>query len=155
MAKKAKETSPLHNCYCPPKSRAVFHHGGSVSCSEGVVSCDVVPRQYKIAKGISKTSIAKGKYNSGAGSKPCSESRKTCPVQLVFRDGDVKLRFCKGLNQPGYLVPVSSPEEAIAISQAACAEWAADAKAFSERNTAVVASKGQLGSVRAKKRTRK
>lgn len=155
MSKKAKETSPLHNCYCPPESRAVFHHGGSVSCSEGVVLCDVAPRQYKIAGGMSKKAIAKGKYNSGAGSKPCQSARKTCPVQLVFRDGEVKLRFCKGLNQPGYLVPVSSPEEASAISQAACAEWAADAKAFSERNSAVVASKGQLGSLRAKKSKRR
>ena len=155
MAKKAKETAPLHNCYCPAKSRALFHQGGMVSCSEGVVSCERTPRQYKIAKGISKTAIAKGKYNSGAGSKPCQFPRKTCPVQLVFRDGEVKLRFCKGVDQPGYLVPVSSPEEALALSQAACAEWAEDAKAFSGRNRAVVASKGQLGAVRAKKRNRR
>lgn len=153
MTKKAKETSPLPNCYCPTKSRALFHQGGEVSCSEGVVSCEKTSRQYKIAKGVSKTAIAKGKYNTAV--SPCKSARKTCPVQLVFRDGEIKLRFCKGLNQPGYMVSVSSPEEALALSQAACAEWAEDSKAFSGRNRAVIASKGQLGAVRAKKRKRK
>jgi hypothetical protein len=55
--------------------------------------------------------------------KPCSEARKACPVQLVWREGKPHLRFCRLVGKPGYLVPVTSPEQAHELSKKACSTW--------------------------------
>jgi hypothetical protein len=55
--------------------------------------------------------------------KPCSEARKACPVQLVWREGKPHLRFCRLVGKPGYLVPVDSPEQAHQLSKKACSTW--------------------------------
>jgi hypothetical protein len=54
---------------------------------------------------------------------PCGSWRAACPVQLIFIKGQPSLRFCKKKNQPGYVVPVNSPEQAQALAKKACGNW--------------------------------
>jgi hypothetical protein len=56
---------------------------------------------------------------------PCNTVRTLCPVQFVWKGGKPALRFClkSGNKKPGWLVPVSSPQEAQRIANEACACW--------------------------------
>jgi hypothetical protein len=58
--------------------------------------------------------------------KPCqgTKKRKTCPVQLVFDQGQPFLRFCRQDNEAGFRVDVNSPEEATKAAKDACSHWA-------------------------------
>jgi hypothetical protein len=59
-------------------------------------------------------------------SAPCGDPKKPragCPVQLTFIDGKPNLRFCVKPGEPGYLVPVRTPEEADALARKACENW--------------------------------
>lgn len=61
-----------------------------------------------------------------AQSDPCGDPknpRTGCPVQLVFIEGAPNLRFCEKPGEPGYLVPVDSPEHAEKIARKACEKW--------------------------------
>ena len=62
--------------------------------------------------------------------KPClgSRKRKGCPVQLAFDNGQPFLRFCTADKQAGQRVDVSTPAEAVARANAACATYAATGK---------------------------
>lgn len=79
----------------------------------------------------------------GKTAKPCSSSRKTCPVQLVYRQGRPHLRFClkAGNNKPGWLVPVQSPSAAMELAKEACEQWAANKRRFTEKNAAAIKAK--------------
>lgn len=59
-------------------------------------------------------------------SAPCGDPatpRAGCPVQLTFIDGKPNLRFCIKPGEPGFLVPVATPEEADSLARKACASW--------------------------------
>ena len=64
--------------------------------------------------------------------KPCVTKRRSCPLQLIFKDGVPYLRLCKraGNKKPGFLIPAGTPAEANTRAQAACACWRANKKSF-------------------------
>jgi hypothetical protein len=64
---------------------------------------------------------------------PCATARTLCPVQFVWKGGKPALRFClkSGNKKPGWLVPVSSPQEAQKLAEGACACWGKHGKRFS------------------------
>lgn len=74
----------------------------------------------------------------GPQANPCAQSRKTCPVQLVYRDGKPNLRFCitAGNKKPGFLVPVQTAREANQLAEDACAHWRKSGKKFTKSNPA-------------------
>lgn len=75
--------------------------------------------------------------------KPCSEARKACPVQLVWVEGKPHLRFCKLVGQPGYMVPVDSPEQGYALSKKACGKWGSWPENFFQDHAPEVVEKAQ------------
>jgi hypothetical protein len=56
---------------------------------------------------------------------PCASKRTTCPVQLIYKDGQPMLRFCTkaGNRRPGHVIPVNDAMEAQRIAAAACQCW--------------------------------
>jgi len=69
-------------------------------------------------------------------SKPCStlpyttkggkeKGRKTCPVQLFFREGTPFIRFCRAgkRNEPGHAVEANDIDHAQKLATAACKCW--------------------------------
>jgi hypothetical protein len=109
-------------------------------------------------------------WSCGPKGKPCGTSRKTCPVQFVWREGKPHLRFCKtrmtedGLPAPapgpGWLVPMKTAAAASKLAKEACARWSAPKYAFDEDDEVVKLAReafpesGGLGG-RGKRRTRK
>lgn len=81
--------------------------------------------------------------------KPCQasskEGRRSCPVQLVWRDGSPYLRFCTETNKPGHLVAVDNPRDAQGLAARACAQWKRDGKRFTADNPAVQVAEGLGG----------
>jgi hypothetical protein len=117
-------------------------------------------------------------WSCGPSNKPCGTSRKTCPVQFVWRDGKPNLRFCKtlitfegeGADQkritrptpgPGWLVPVKSAQEAAKLAKEACERWTANKNTlYADDPVVKLALKaypesGGLGGKRRARRTRR
>lgn len=84
-------------------------------------------------------------FNYTTPAEPCPTDRATCPVQLLFKEGQAYLRFCRfkpnkktvtgehktsdyvkgrGPGDKGYLVKVDSEREAARVAKAACECWA-------------------------------
>jgi hypothetical protein len=59
----------------------------------------------------------------GSTTPPCSAERLGCPVQLIYLRGKPHLRFCQQKNERGYVVPVSSAEQAQRKAAKACKNW--------------------------------
>lgn len=82
-------------------------------------------------------------------SAPCSTSRKSCPVQLVFDHGQPALRFCFAKNQRGFAHRFSSVDEAARFAEEACKCWS---KTGSFEKCREYFSEGLIGVGGAKKR---
>lgn len=101
-----------------------------------------VPRSVPAIDVNMKRSVV-GNFDEGAklrastAAKPCSAGRDTsgrmtgatrCPVQLTFRKGKPFIRACaertlSHRGQPGILVEVKGPADAVRVSNAICACW--------------------------------
>jgi len=141
QAKKTKTVSlPFR---CPPGAEAVKVGKGAT----GKSVCLLGDKPQKGALDRRQLVDPVRDWSCGPKSKPCGTSRKTCPVQFVWREGKPHLRFCKtrmtedGLPAPapgpGWLVPIKSADEAAKLAKSACERWSANGYAFTEDNPAV------------------
>lgn len=105
-------------------------------------------RRYDVSSypGFDYTTQAQPCASAGR-SKDGKKTRSTCPVQLIFKNGQPKLRFCATQKQPGRVIPVDSAEEAQRISSELCACFKKNRKQWGKCIPA-----GPLGAVNARRR---
>lgn len=88
--------------------------------------------RYKIQEGVpgfSYTTQAKPCAAAGR-SRTGKKTRSTCPVQLIYKNGQPYLRFCLAQKRPGKVIAVSSADEAQRVSAEVCKCWRKNRKQF-------------------------
>ena len=61
-------------------------------------------------------------------------TRKSCPVQLVYKRGQPFLRLCREPERPGHLIPFRSVAQARKAAQEACRCWTRSSKDRKKRS---------------------
>lgn len=87
------------------------------------VTTAVVKKGKHAGKVVKKTINIDPRPQCQVFSPPCKQSRATCPVQLIWVNGQPNLRFCGQTNRRAPSVPVSSPAQANDLARSLCSCW--------------------------------
>jgi len=79
---------------------------------------------------LAKGTVANHQWLGTSKGKPCPTERKSCPIQLVYRNNEPFFRLCTGKKKPGPLIPAGNPNEAYDRAKAICACWERSGKSF-------------------------